>query len=160
MFKKNNSGQSIFEFMIFLPLMLILYSGLMSFGNSINGSINQQKIARSYFFSKTKGNSMVPRTDDLAGKNWQSVGMFFIGWAESLSGGSVIGNPLAPCYKVQSFGADPTADKCNESYNKETTQFIRPMTVFGLCTTTYYQQNQNWIPSPPMGASYDGCIIK
>ncbi len=155
----NNKGQSIFEFVIFLPLMVALYMIVLNFGSAINGSINQQKIARAYFFSKAKGNSMLPRADDLVGKNWDSVGMFFIGWSEKLQGGA-IGNPIAPCYKIKNLVAPTAIESCEHAYTGDSTQYIRVRTVFGLCTTTYQSRGGAfWGQNPLMAAKVNGCEI-
>ena len=44
----NRKGQAIFEFIIFLPILLILYGVLVSVSSAINGSINQQKATRGF----------------------------------------------------------------------------------------------------------------
>ena len=42
---KDNSGQAIFEFLVFVPLLLGLYGIIVNITGSINASINQQKSA-------------------------------------------------------------------------------------------------------------------
>mgnify|MGYP001231508587 FL=1 len=40
---QNEDGQSIIEFLLFLPFIIMMYSVVMSLGSAINASINQQK---------------------------------------------------------------------------------------------------------------------
>jgi hypothetical protein len=48
----NQEGQAVFELLIFLPFLLFLYTIYYTAGNAINGSINQQKAVRGYFYSR------------------------------------------------------------------------------------------------------------
>ncbi|MEI8346210.1 MAG: hypothetical protein WCG27_02000, partial [Pseudomonadota bacterium] len=63
--KKSQQGQSIFEFLIFFPFLLILFFSFSVVGGAINSSINQQKAARGYFFKMTRGNSRIPTAGDI-----------------------------------------------------------------------------------------------
>ena len=157
----RNRGQAIFEFLVFLPFMLLLYFSLMSLGNSINGSINQQKIVRGYYFARIKGNPMIPRKEHTL-PNWSQVGMFMIGWAEDYSGGGGGGSPIAPCYKLQSLVSSSSegTESCKSSYRRPTTNFIRVYTAFGLCGATYVSQDDAWIMDPMRGATMAGCSIR
>jgi hypothetical protein len=59
MFRKklDQRGQALIELIIFLPLIFTLYGLIGGFANAINGSINQQKITRSYFYFRAQNSS-------------------------------------------------------------------------------------------------------
>ena len=61
--RSHQKGQALIELIIFLPLMFMFYSMISGFANAINGSINQQKIARSYFYYRLQNNSTIPKPD-------------------------------------------------------------------------------------------------
>ena len=61
MSKNNQTGQALIELIIFLPLMFMFYSMISGFANAINASINQQKVARAYFYYKVQNNSTIPK---------------------------------------------------------------------------------------------------
>ena len=46
----KQQGQALVEFIIFLPFMLMMYTVVITLGDAINGSINQQKATRAYFY--------------------------------------------------------------------------------------------------------------
>lgn len=136
---KRESGQSIFEFILFLPIIVSLYLFLVNIGASINGSINQQKVTRAYFFSRLKNNSVFPTPIANSGgmpgnQSWSRFGMFFIGWKEKWASGGQY--PLAPCYPLSLPMGKQEGDECNR-WEKSTTQFIRPRAVFGVCGATF-----------------------
>ena len=143
MTKQNQKGQALIELIIFLPLMFMFYSMISGFANAINGSINQQKIARSYFYYRTQGNSMIPKPDaDRTYMNWKSFGMFYIGWKDRFTSGSdESGKPLAPCYKLSIPLAPGTTDNCEEKYTTKSTMFIRVQTVYGICGASYVRSD-------------------
>jgi hypothetical protein len=138
-FLQNESGQAIFEFVVFLPLLLILMTVMLTTGNAINASINQQKATRGYFFNIIQNNSRIPikaDLDNLAGNGVNRVSAFSIGWrTKEVDGGS----SLAACTKYNtlfgSINADETCDEPVLEDNKS--QFIRIFTFFGVCTETY-----------------------
>jgi hypothetical protein len=142
----NENGQAIFEFLFFFPTIILLIFLIVSLGNSINGSINQQKVTRSYLYARLKNTSMYPQKDpdDQIYQNWKIFGMFFIGWKEKFAEGTE--SPLQPCYKVQLPFAD-TESKC-DTYKKETSSFIRVGTVYGLCGATYYNNGTEIVRGP------------
>jgi len=81
----DQKGQSVFEFIIFVPFLVFLFTIFYTCGSAINGSINQQKAVRGYFYSLVKGNSYVIGTQDLdiyKSKSMSQVGFFAIGWSE------------------------------------------------------------------------------
>lgn len=138
--KNNQQGQALVEFIIFLPFMLMFYTLVVILGDAINGSINQQKATRGYFYYRIQNSPYITRPFRSGGsggnevfRNWNSFGMFFIGWADYLEGGR---NPVHPCYKLNLPFAAAAGDVCNQKYSQPTTQFIRVGTVYGVCGAT------------------------
>ncbi len=152
---KSQKGQAVFEFIFFLPIILILYAIVVTLGSSINGSINQQKAARGYFYARVKNNSTVPKFED-TDSSWTRFGMTWIGWKEKFKSGG--DSPLAPCYKLQIpfDGADP--GDCG-TWNDTKPKFVRVQTVYGICGTTYEKVNGSFIRSPN-NSDVDACTIK
>ncbi len=135
----NEKGQAIFEFVIFLPVLLFLMTIMLTTGNAINSSINQQKSTRGYFFAIIQNNSKIPTRDDL--KNLENfsmnnVSVFSIGWRDKEVGGSA---SLAACTEYTTlFGAINVGETCEDAIvNDNKSQFIRVFTFFGVCTETY-----------------------
>lgn len=135
----NKRGQSIFEFILFLPIVISLYAFLANIGGSINGTINQEKAARGYFFARIKNNSTLPVPNAQApgrpNYNWSRFGMHFIGWRDKWAGGGQL-VPEATCYRLALPLGRNENDEC-EQWGTTTTQYIRPRVVFGMCGTTY-----------------------
>jgi hypothetical protein len=164
--KLSNSeqGQALIEFIIFLPLMLIMYVTLVSLGNAINGSINQQKITRGYFYARVLNNSTIPKPSDRdqSYKNWSQFGMFFIGYAERKEGNT----PVAACYKLEL--PTPSGESSCDKYSGTSTTYVRVETAFGICGGTYIRNNNDisWSSAATnqdgvrIAASIDGCTIK
>ncbi len=158
---KKEKGVAFFEFIFFLPLMVLLMGLLVSIGNSINGAINQQKVARSYFYARVANNSMFPMRNDLSNqRDWQSFGMFFIGWRETSDGAF----PVQPCYKFRlPFEGDE--ESCKD-YDENSTEYVRVGTVYGACGATFVQGTDGIpIRAPRPGAtdlvsSYHSCTIR
>ncbi len=164
--KGGEEGQALLEFLAFLPFIIVLYLITITLGGSIFGSINQQKSARGYLYSRIKHNSFLPKPgyggDDSGAevwRSWRSFGTYFIGWKERFEGA---GSPMASCYKLKL----PTKDIENEckAYSKEAAQYIRVMTVYGICGATYQVvdgQNVYHSPyaSPGELASVESCTI-
>lgn len=162
---RNNKGQAIFEFVLFVPFMLLFYSACLNIFGAINGSINQQKITRGYFFNSIKGNSTVPDRQALSSyvsSGIESAGMMAIGWRENpFSSGEASGTtPKAPCYKMTSLAAPTSPDECGDAQDDPgPTSFIRVKTVFGVCGASYGLQNAQLLPSPV--SSNDGaCTLQ
>lgn len=144
---KSQKGQALIELIVFLPLMLTLYSVIGGFANSINGSINQQKIARSYFYYRVQNNSTIPGTKSGAYQEWRQFGMFYIGWKDKFESGD---QPVMPCYKINiPFKEDPS-DGCEQPYTKTNTLWIRVGTVYGICGGTYINQNNQVSLAPDL----------
>ena len=119
---KNEDGQAIVEFLLFLPFMLMMYSVSMSISNAINASINQQKVTRSYFYYKVMNNSTLPlaRRDDIdPTSGWKMFGSEIMGWAKELYQERV---PVAPCFKFTLPLGEDAKDKCEDTYSGRSTQ--------------------------------------
>lgn len=134
---KNEKGQGLIEFLIFLPFMLMMYSVSMNISNSINASINQQKITRAFFYYRNMNNSTIPKPrrdgQEEPANTWQKFGMEIMGWSEFLAGDQ----PVAPCFKFLLPLGESTDDECEESYSGKSSQFIRVQTVYGVCGASY-----------------------
>jgi hypothetical protein len=152
----SDDGQGLIEFLLFLPLMLMMYSVTLSISNSINASINQQKIARGYFYYRMQNNSMIPKPrrggQEEPSKNWNVFGMQIIGWNVALENN----RPVAPCYKMNLPFASSDDDSCEESYSDRTTQFIRVLTVYGVCGATYYKEDNYNVAYPITSGAQTG----
>lgn len=141
---KKDSGQALIELIIFLPLMITLYSVIGGFASSINGSINQQKVTRAYFYYRIQNNSTIPGPKAGPIDSWQQFGMFYIGWKDYFKGGDESGGqPVMPCYKISIPFKDNPGDNCEEKYEQERTLWVRVGTVYGICGATYLNQGNN-----------------
>ena len=151
----NNKGQSIFEFILFLPIILGLYFLTVTFGNAINGSINQQKVTRGYFYARAINGSNLPKPI-YSDNSWRDFGMYWVGFKESFVGQT----PKAPCYKIPGF-AGQVQGSCDRSYTSKSTHFIRVETVYGICGATY-SGDRNFISlvSGPGSSSMAACQIQ
>jgi hypothetical protein len=134
---KNQKGQALIELIIFLPLIITLYSVISGYANSINASINQQKITRAYFYNRIQNNSTIPGPNLVKDEYsaWKQFGMFFIGWKDYFKGAGV---PVMPCFKVTIPFKDSPKDKCEDAYTQEKSLWIRVGTVYGICGTTFF----------------------
>ncbi|MBY0516136.1 MAG: pilus assembly protein [Bacteriovoracaceae bacterium] len=158
--KPNQKGQALVEFIIFLPFMVMMYTVVVSLGDAIHGSINQQKATRAYFYFRMQNNSQIskPQRDggSLLNNSWNSFGHFFIGWANELQNGA---NPLAPCYRLNLPFAAAAGDSCDQTYTDVTTQFIRVETVYGACGATFRRSGApNDFVELPSGSSIESAI--
>jgi len=164
LFKKtfnDEDGQALFELIIFLPFMIFFMSLIITMGGSINGSINQQKAARGYFFARVKNNSTIPTPQDLSNSSvTQYMGMSFIGWMEAQQNDV----PISPCYKIIPFYPQGN-ENCIDDYDftQATTQYVRIRTAFGVCGATYIKDdstgNFRW-GSPPESSSRVSCEMQ
>jgi hypothetical protein len=144
---KNEQGQAIFEFVVFIPFFLVLFTIFVSLAGSINSAINQQKATRGYFFYSIKGNSMLPPAEDLLElqeNGVHTVGMYAFGWRKSGVGKT----PYAPCYKLQSFQNETIERKCEDAvpFGEEISSYIKVMSVFGVCSATYTSIGDGYVP--------------
>jgi hypothetical protein len=156
--KNNQKGQALIELIIFLPLMFIFYSMISGFANAINGSINQQKIARSYFYYRVQNNSTIPKPDaEGTFANWQLFGMFFIGWKDYFENQK----PVAPCYKLTVPLQANSSDKCETEYTTPSSLYIRVQTAYGVCGSTYQKSGNTAVPVPDfLGGSFQTLVDK
>ncbi len=157
----KQNGQALVEFIIFLPFMLMMYTVVVSLGDAIYGSINQQKATRAYFYFRIKNNSQIskPQYDggNLINSGWNQFGHFFIGWANELRG---VDDPYMPCYRLNLPFAPASGDSCDDSYSNLTTQFVRVATVYGICGATIVKEGAaagsvQFIELPGGGSSPD-----
>ncbi len=161
---QNEDGQSIIEFLLFLPFIIMMYSVVMSLGSAINASINQQKAARGYFYYRLANNSHYPRpsrssTTEVS-DSWTMFGTQIMGWAEKLTTGASQ-QPVAPCFKFALPFEEAEDDACENSYTGNTSQFIRVKTVYGSCGATYMKKD-GFNVSYPRAQSYGNiqhCVI-
>lgn len=158
-FVENEEGQAIFEFMIFLPVMLYMLVMLINVGNSINASINQQKAARGYLFYLIKGNSQGNRKTDLADfatKPLTEVSSFIIGWRARQDGTGT--KSYGSAYKLPTlpWGNSTQDEDCDEKTDasEKTTQCIKVFTMVGVCGETYISNGSEFFHSsiPEFGA--------
>ena len=138
----NQKGQSLIEFVLFLPFIMMMYSVIINVANSINASLNQQKVTRAYFYYNLQNNSTFPKprrdvTDP--SDSWGTFGMQIIGWAVERNSD---GEPVMPCFKFTLPIGDGAEDECKEAYNGRATQHVRVGTVYGACGATYVRNNR------------------
>lgn len=132
--RTKQRGQALIELIVFLPLMFALYSMIAGFAGAINGSINQQKATRAYFYYRVQNNPFVPKPDEAdTHSTWQEFGMFFVGWMDDM----ISDNPVAPCYRITIPMASNPDEQCSGPYSSETTQLIRVGTAYGICGATF-----------------------
>ncbi len=146
--KFNQRGQALVEFIVFLPFMLMMYTVVVSLGDAIHGSINQQKAARAYLYFRLQNNSQISKPQQNASGNTanslQFIGHNFIGWSDYLEGEE----PVHPCYKLNLPFAPAADDTCEEPYDSVTTQFIRVGTVYGLCGASMEKIDNGFVEQP------------
>ena len=84
--RMNKKGQAMFEFVIFLPFVIVLFKMFLNIGGAINGSINQQKTLRGYFYHTLRGSSYFPslKTLNSSWKSFTEAGFYAIGFSETL----------------------------------------------------------------------------
>lgn len=145
----GQEGQAIFEMILFLPILMFLYTIYYTAGNSISGSINQQKAVRGYFYGRIKGNSYLLSLPDLkafSAKGVKLVGFSSIGWRDKFVGE----NAIAPCFRFSSLLKNGSTEVCDSDERDEDgeSRFIRLFTYYGVCGPTYYETNDE------LGAPY------
>lgn len=149
---KNQQGQALIELIIFLPLMITIYSVIGGFASSINGSINQQKFTRAYFYYRVQNNSTIPGPKTSSFGSWKQFGMFFVGWRIKFNGET---SPVMPCYKISIPFKESPSDKCEDRYGDPKTLWLRVGTVYGVCGQTYINQNNTVSQVPDLrGADF------
>lgn len=138
---KDQKGQALFEMIIFLPFLLFLYTIYYTVGNSISGSINQQKAVRGYFYQIVKGNSYLVTLSDLksfSAVGLKKIGFNSVGWNERLADGN---RAFAPCFKFSSLLKSNSNEKCDDDTREEegSSRFIRLFTYYGVCGPSYIE---------------------
>lgn len=139
----NEKGQAVFELIIFLPFLVFLYTVYSTAGNSINGSINQQKAVRGYFYSLLKGNSYVNSMADLeefSQKSISTVGFSALGWREKSASGQR--DSFAPCFKFSSILKNDSNEECDSDSREgddgeKLSRYVRVFTFYGICGPVY-----------------------
>ena len=143
--EKNNAGQAIFEFILFVPIFVFLIIIIYVIGNAINASINQQKTTRSYFYFTTSHNSFAPsyRVLEKLQSNLELVSQDSIGWKED----GLDNSPVAECFPLPTF-FQRSNEQCNVAPTNQKTRMIRIYTVYGTCTATYRKLGNKflWMP--------------
>ena len=160
--KKCERGQALFEFVVFLPFLLFILVIMYTVGNAINGSINQQKAARRYFFYIVKGNSTLPRASNLnryAQEGLELVGSMSVGWREKSSSDT---NPYATCYALPTLFGKSDDDECDRpSTDEGRSNFIRIYTLFGVCGETYSRLGgDRFVPDHLTRSTFSGCLLQ
>jgi len=92
--------------------------------------------------------------------------MFFIGWSEKLLQGT---QPVMTCYKINLPLGQSDDNSCDESYEEDSSQFIRVGTVYGVCGNSYGTESGAvlWLPNSLSGPANnyvqvterDSCLI-
>jgi hypothetical protein len=162
-FKKiyfNQKGQALFEMILFLPFLMFLYTIYYTAGNSISGSINQQKAVRGYFYTLVKGNSYVIPLGDLKnfGGSMKRVGFNSVGWNDHLKGTQ----SFAPCFKFSSLLKNNSTEECNgnEREAEGASRFIRLFTFYGVCGPMYNLNQSNTYEIDPRNQAFrESCTI-
>lgn len=146
---RNESGQALFEFIFFLPFMIIFYTTIVHIAGAINGSINQQKVVRNIFFARLKGNPTVPAARlavRLAqDQNVQYMGMYSFIWAVRAESSGVDQTPIAACYNIPIYGIqDPEeCDTARPDPDDNSSPNVIVKTGFGICGMSYRIDPQN-----------------
>ena len=159
----NQKGQALFEMVLFLPFLMFLYTIYYTAGNSISGSINQQKAVRGYFYALVKGSSYVIPFSDLQKFKRDGInkaGFNAIGWADHLKGQK----PFAPCFKFSSILKNGSTEECDSGERDEegSSRFIRLFTFYGVCGPYYSptpQDDSYFDIHPSQQASQGSCTL-
>lgn len=161
----NSKGQALFEFIVFLPLLLTLVTMMITTGNAINASINQQKATRGYFFNTIQNNSRIPTVRDLDlmfNNSLTQVSAFAFGWREEEEGQ----NSSGACNRYTTiFGDITSGETCKEPVLEDNkSQFIRVFTFFGVCTETWamnvVDSESNAFRANWQGKQSDICVLR
>ena len=143
---KSEEGQAIFEFVIFLPFLIFIYTAFLNISSAINGSINQQKATRGYFYRLLMHDSKAPNRITLktlgdAGIN--VIGSRSLGWR--IKGSGQNGAGFGTCYKFQSFLGNDSDEECDEKRIGEIdSNFIKVFTFYGVCSNTYMRSTNGF----------------
>lgn len=157
----NSDGQAIFEFIVFVPFYLYLLTILMSFGNSLNASINQNKVIRGFFYRDLAGYSFPPikrDLEELSNNGLNQVGMALVGYRDRAEGKDAI----AGCVGVQRYiGSEGADETCEEPPDGETsTRFIRLYTAYGVCGESWSSASFDFYGRAYSNVSAASCIVQ
>lgn len=163
--KKQDEGQAIFEFIVFTPFFIAFFVIMINIISTINGSINQQKATRGFFYRTVRGNSTLPLTEDIYIKNTtspiggiQEIGAYSIGFQEKADGLT----PVAACYKLTKLPGAKYEDTCEEPAGAdEPSGYFRVFTVYGVCSNSYTRaQNGNFFYYDYINRGFSSCNIR
>lgn len=148
-FLSNHKGQAVFEFIVFMPLLVFLFTIIIKLGNSINLSINQQKVTRRYLYQLSKNSSTLPimfsLEQNLTNTSLEFVGMSTVAWRERSLEGSP-NSSLAPCIEIGQLFSSSTGETCEEpNEDDKTTRFLRVFTAYGICGETYSKTGNQYV---------------
>lgn len=131
---------------LFLPFLVFLFTIYYTVGNSISGSINQQKAVRGYFYALVRNNSYVNSGTDIkefvTRNGMKRIGFNAIGWREDSKGGGDNQQAIAPCFKFSSVLKGDSSETCEgkergESDMGPVSSYIRLFTFYGVCGPVY-----------------------
>lgn len=131
----NQKGQAVFEFILFMPFLMFLYMIFYTVGNSLNGSINQQKPVRGYYYHLVKGNSYLLTVADLSSfgkKSIEKVGFMAIAYKEHGVGET---KQFGTCFKFSSMLKGNSSEECDspERDSEDSSMYIRLFNAYGVC---------------------------
>ena len=135
----DQKGQALFEMILFLPFMLFLVTIYYTCGNAINGSINQQKATRGYFYALVRNNAFLNSfsdLDELKSGGLNSIGFSAIGWRDH----GVEQEAYAPCFKFSSILNNGSTEDCNGKSPDAadgSSRYVRVYTFYGVCGASY-----------------------
>jgi hypothetical protein len=138
----DEKGQAFFEMIMFVPFMLFLFTLIVTFGNSVNGAINQNKLLRGFFYTTTRNNSYghtLKTLTDLQGFGMDSSGLHNLAFAEDSEGN----NRFASCYRINRFFGGRNEEECKDrTSGAEESAYIRVFTYYGLCGANWRYNGQ------------------
>lgn len=139
-FKKSTldqKGQAFFEMIMFVPFMIFLFSLIVTFGNSVNGAINQNKITRGFFFATTRNNSYGMNSNDLTllkDRGVSITGLHVIGYRGKKEGEVSYG----ACYRINRFFGGKKEEECTDAINgANESSYVRLFTFYGVCAQAW-----------------------
>lgn len=151
---KEERGQAIFEMLIFMPILILMYTIIFNVGNALNIAINQQKVLRRYYYYLIKGNSLIPTQDDLQERkeNLSRMGMSVVGYADQKESDEDNAPPIGSCFKFNTIAAGSSDETCVDvSDDENETIFVRVYSAYGICGENYRKEQNIWIPTYSAG---------
>lgn len=145
-FIMDERGQAFFEMIMFVPFMLFLFTLIVTFGNSVNGAINQNKITRGFFYATTRNNSYgmtFSTLSSLQGRGVGNAGLHVIGYRDTAEGE----NPFGACYRINRFFGGRKEEECKDPIRgAEESSYIRVFTFYGVCAQGWKFNGQAFQP--------------